>query len=103
MDREGPTLLSLGDIVLNDDDPLKVGGNASENVKKFLSQPGRVYSHYLASSSTRKKQSKFDQKLAGRLALKEVSIRPRENEPLKDEGRLVYEMEVEQGECSCMF
>ncbi|KAF9011743.1 hypothetical protein BDQ17DRAFT_1272058 [Cyathus striatus] len=68
-----------------------IAGNASPDVKRFLSNPGQFYQNI---RSTEVKGPIFGQAIQERLRVTEVSVNRKEEEPNKLEGKVVLEITV---------
>ena len=70
-----------------------ISGNASDDIKRILGNPGRFYGH----SQTENTPPMFGDSILTRMAVTEISINNKAEEPRKVEGRVVLELDVAEG------
>lgn len=78
----------------NDDPAAYIVGNVPQDVKLLLSEPLKIFS----MRGPHVKSPLFGDSIVSRMVVTEASINPKNEEPLKKEGRVVCEIRVEEGE-----
>jgi acyl-coenzyme A thioesterase 13 len=76
-----------------DCDIAHISGNASEEVKRLLANPGAFFTNLPLDL----KGPIFGQSITERLVVTEISVDKKADEPKKLEGRVVCEITVEEG------
>ncbi|KAK7029372.1 hypothetical protein VNI00_014626 [Paramarasmius palmivorus] len=71
----------------------RISGNASDHVKAFLADPTTLEDVSGQSQLVRG----FGYDIISRMVVTEVSLNKKQDEPLREEGRVVIKMKVEQG------
>ena len=71
----------------------KITGNASEDVKQFLSDPVALFFGRRSTTA----DGAFGASVMNRLTVKEVSVVDKSEEPRKKEGRVVCEVVAKEG------
>lgn len=70
-----------------------ISGNASDDIKRILGNPGRFYRHFQPSNTP----PIFGDSIQTRMVVTEISINNKAEEPRKVEGRVVLELDVADG------
>ena len=70
-----------------------ISGNASDDIKRILGNPGRFYRH----SQPENTPPMFGDSILTRMVVTEISINNKAEEPRKVEGRVVLELDVAEG------
>jgi acyl-coenzyme A thioesterase 13 len=72
-----------------------IAGNASDEIKQTVGNPGDFYTHRRPHEIT---SSIFGESIAKHLKVTEISIKKKEEEERKLEARMVFEIDVTEGE-----
>jgi acyl-coenzyme A thioesterase 13 len=71
-----------------------ISGNASDDIKRILSNPGRFYRRLQLLENT---PPMFGDSIQTHMVVTEISINNKAEEPKKVEGRVVLELDVAEG------
>jgi hypothetical protein len=83
-----------------------IAGNAPDDIKRFLGNFSDMLhrkGNFEDREAPPRKANFFGEDIMKRMAVKEVSIIQKAEEPLKMEGRVVCEMTVDEGKHSSLF
>lgn len=76
-------------------DIARIAGNASDEIKRVTGNPGDFFAYHSPHEIT---SPIFGESLQKRLKVTEISIRKKEEEERKLEARMVFEVDVTEGE-----
>jgi len=76
-------------------DVSQVGGNASEEIKRLLGDPEAFFNSFQKPEQI--PSNTFGRDVGRRMTVTEISILKKKEEPEKLEGRVVMEIEVQEG------
>lgn len=80
--------------MLDDESIARIKGNASADVKRFLGRPANFIENLTSAPF---KSPLFGASITTRMVVTEISVEQKAEEPLKDEGRVICELVVEEG------